>query len=560
MSNAPFPHRLVPQGRQIRHDDQLGHTFVANVHRRIPHEHGAYFSATNAQGFREDHDLTAPPPGLHVMCYGDSYTAGDGVNNEQRFSALLAKRLSIAVSNVAVPGYGPDQNVLQLESSLLPRPDLILLCIAVHTIERIQSGKRITIDRDDRLWHVDRPHFVLAKDGALELRGVPVSEQGLELVEPALPQTQHPAAARFAAAKAKLRSRLVHYLGPILKAPPDPGYRDPDDDPWHLLAALIQRFHASADGVPVAVVPLPTARYVAERHQPHFQRRFAELAAPEQGLHVVDVVTSLRTQPRNVRANCHYRLDGHFTASGHELVATALLVQLQQRKLVPVATTTAAPTTPTRTAYDRGRQELTLRVRWQIGDGTAQVHDAHGKMLAEHRESAHTGHACRPGVLPLSAIHACLEDLRVAGPELRAIALDSPCSLDALRQLDRQHAGWFPLVSGWIRWRGAAERDLRTFLCYQGPVDWQATGDDLAKPDVRVDTPEDAEQRWLRERCNQLRTVDAACLQRLARQWELATRSARESVLPTTAPLRRGRIAAQLAPASDGQASAKRPS
>ncbi|MFT4511463.1 MAG: hypothetical protein ACI89X_000061 [Planctomycetota bacterium] len=543
MSNAPFPHRMVPQGRQIRHDAQLGHAFVANVHRRIPHEHGAYFSVTNAQGFREDHDLTAPPPGLHVMCYGDSYAAGDGVNNEQRFSALLAKQLDIAVSNVAVPGHGPDQNVLQLESGALPRPDLILFCIAVHTIERIQSGKRIAIDRDNRLWHVDRPHFVLTDDGSLELRGVPVAEQGIELVEPPFPQIQNPTQARIATAKAKLRSRLARTLGPFLKAPPDPGYKDRDGRQWQLLAALVRRFHASADNVPVVVVPLPTARYVAESNEPYFQQRFAEFDAPDLGLHVMDVTAHLRRQARKLRAKCHYRFDGHFTPSGHELVASALVEQLQQRKLVPSATT--SPVAP---RSNQAREDVHLQVQWQFDDGRAQLQDGNGKVLAEHHEAALTGHPCRPGVLPLSAIHACLEDVRIAGPELAMVTLRSPCSHDDLVRLDRKAANWFTIASGWVRWHGAAEVDLRQFLSYQGRVESQSSGSFDPNSATAPSEQDDAEQLWLRERFAKLgNTISLSALQQLAKLWELATRAARESVLPTTAPLRRGRMAAQLA-------------
>ena len=543
MDLAPFPHRMVTLGQMIRHDPELGHAFVPSVHRRVPHERGAYFAVTNAQGFREDRDLAESPGRFHAMCYGDSFTAGDGVDNGERFSALLAARLGIVVSNVAVPGHGPDQNVLQLERRALPQPDLILWCIAVHTIERIQSDHRIAADGEGRLWRLARPYFVLADDGSLALRGVPVPERGEELVEDAFPQVRCLFAAAGREIAARWRARLVSRLGPYLKPPPDPDYADPRSTAWRLLAALVRRFHAAARGVPVALVPLPTVRYLAEDHDAHFQARFAELAAPAAGLHVLDVLTGMRSASRQQRAGFCYRLDGHYTAVGHEAVARVLAEQLQQRGLV---TRGAHPVAPGSAATGNPPADVALRVGWQPGDGYAQLR-AGARVLGEHTECALTARACRPGVLPLSAIHACLDDGRIAGPELREVALCSPCTVDELIRLDRGDARWFALASGQVRWLGAAETDLRRFLCYGGPVVWET--DDAAT--VREErTPaagserDDDELRWLRRRLAALPRGDAGTmrrwLQRLAARWELATRAARETMLPATAPLRRG--------------------
>ena len=566
MNPAPFPHRMVPSGRQIRHDPLLGHAFVAGVHRRVPHERGAYFAATNAQGFREDHDLDPPPEGFHVVCYGDSYAAGDGVDNGERFSALLAAQLGVPVSNVAVPGHGPDQNVLQLERVPMPRADLILWCIAVQTIERIQSHERITIDREDRLWQVGRPHFVLAGDGSLELRGVPVAERGEALAEEPCAQIRSPIAAIGTELAVWLRARLVATVGRYLKSAPDPDYGDPASPGWRLLAALVRRFHSSAGDVPVAVVPLPTARYLTEDRDTCFQRRFGELERPAAGLHVLDVVTGMRRAPRDERTGFNYRLDGHYTVAGHAVIAAVLAEQLRLRGLV---TDARLPRATVSAAVRVRRDDLTLHVGWELGDGYAQVRAGAGpvrpvdegsaddRIVAEHRESTLTGHASRPGVLPLSAIHACLDDVHVAGPELRGVVLRAPCAASDLTGFDADDPRWFALVSGWVRWHGAAEVDLRTFLCYTGRVECETAGAEIANAGAPVPEPppDDDELRWLRERIRRLRGHgDAATLRRrllrLARRWELATRAARAAVLPTTAPLRRGRMALRLARAA----------
>ena len=538
---------MVTLGRQIRHDDQLGHAFVAGIHRRVPHERGAYFSVTNAEGFREDHDLESPPEGFHVMCYGDSYAAGDGVDNRDRFSALLARELGITVSNVAVPGHGPDQNVLQLEQGRLPAPDLILWCIAVHTIERIQSGIRVAIDAQGKLVQVGRPHFVLGDGDSLELRGVPVEEQGVELVEDPRPQIESQTRAMCSVAVARLRSRLVSLVGPYLKPAPDPGYEQPENAEWRLLAALVRRFHASAGDAPVVIVPLPTSRYLVENRVPYFQSRFDEIAQPEAGLHVVDVLTGMRKSTIEGRRGFCFRSDGHYTVPGHVAVASALAEQIRSRGLLPEGHVPAARAE----GLDPRRGEPTsLHLGWELEDAWVQLRGESGAVIAEHREARVTGHACRAGALPLSAVHACLDEGRVAGPELQRIVLHSPCTVEDLAAMGRGPL-WLALASGWVRWRGGVEPVLRSFLDYGGEIEHVGASHEARSGGVDS-VVEDDELRWLRQRIEPMGSVRdpktlEARLTKLACQWENATRSARELALPTSAPLRRGRISERMA-------------
>ncbi|MCR9248081.1 MAG: hypothetical protein NXI31_23870 [bacterium] len=558
---APFPHRFVPSGRQIRHDPALGHAFLPQVHTRVPHEHGAYFTVTNREGFREDHDLATPPPGLRVLCYGDSYAAGDGVDNAERFTPRLGELLGITVSNVAVPGHGPDQNLLQLESGAMPRPDLILWCIAVHTLERIRSTSRITIDREGRMWRVTRPHFQLLPNGELELRGVPVPEHGERLEEPAPTQIQGALATRVADVLTGVRRRFVARFGTWLKPPPDPEYDDPAGEPMQLLTAIVRRFHRAAADVPIAIVPLPTARYLVESRQPLFQQRFEELADPTAGLHVLDVTHPLQHASPAARAGFHYRLDGHFTRSGHVAVARALADQLLEHGLVPDSRAPVASAAATTAAPAAGeRSSITLVAGWELADSFAELRDSGGQLLgSRRRESEFATNGTRPGTLPLSAVHAVLEQARIAGPELVRIELRSPCSGDALLDTDLPDSTRVELAAGHVRWRVAAAGDLRTFLAYEGPVvhafETLRADDVDASP---VTTGADEELRWLQARLPRVlaapgpRTLERR-IERLARLWELATRTARETMLPTTAPLRRGRMARQLQAAASSE-------
>ena len=71
---------------------------------------------TNVQGFRNDHNIeTAVPLGKgRILCSGDSYTFGYGVDNAHTWCQLLAKlEPRLEAVNLGGDGYGSDQAFLR---------------------------------------------------------------------------------------------------------------------------------------------------------------------------------------------------------------------------------------------------------------------------------------------------------------------------------------------------------------------------------------------------------------------------------------------------------------
>ena len=81
-------HRMV-----VRYHPEIGHLYVPNLKARIPHERGGYYVRTNALGFRSDHEFTKDSDKPRILVFGDSYTAGDGCNNHERYTHLLTELL-----------------------------------------------------------------------------------------------------------------------------------------------------------------------------------------------------------------------------------------------------------------------------------------------------------------------------------------------------------------------------------------------------------------------------------------------------------------------------------
>ena len=102
----------------VRHDGRYGHSYVPGVTLRVPHERGAYFLRTNRAGFRSDEEFGPRDGKPRVVVFGDSFAAGDGVANAERFTDRLARDLDVEVLNKAVSGSGPDQQLLLLEDHI----------------------------------------------------------------------------------------------------------------------------------------------------------------------------------------------------------------------------------------------------------------------------------------------------------------------------------------------------------------------------------------------------------------------------------------------------------
>ena len=108
--------RRTPHGEASysRYDETLGWVSRPNVTLPDLYGNGVYLR-TNSQGFRNDRDFArAVPSGkTRVICSGDSFTLGFGVNNDQAWCQRLAAiNPQFETVNLGQGGYGLDQAYL----------------------------------------------------------------------------------------------------------------------------------------------------------------------------------------------------------------------------------------------------------------------------------------------------------------------------------------------------------------------------------------------------------------------------------------------------------------
>jgi hypothetical protein len=310
----------------------LGYHFVPGLRARVEHEGGGYLVRVNQAGFRCEHEVTAERPAgvSRVLLFGDSYTAGDGVSNRDRYGDVMESLLTdVEVLNFGLSGSGTDQQYLAYrEFAREVEHDVLVIAVLVENIRRVaaryrpyqpQSGGDVML--------LPKPYFTLREDGGTELHNVPVPR------DPVAPDDL-PAAERGHVDRGgsfALLRQAVDKLGPRVKDAvqsltgyqPVPMYDDPRNPDWLLLRAILSRWIAESP-VPAIVVPLPLYQHVEETSDSSgYRARFEELGR-ETGAIIHDPLPDYHAVPPEERRGLRFGRDIHPTPAAHRLLAESL--------------------------------------------------------------------------------------------------------------------------------------------------------------------------------------------------------------------------------------------
>jgi lysophospholipase L1-like esterase len=158
---------ILAERRHTRYDPDLGWVSEPNVY--IPDLYGpGIYLRINAQGFRNDHDInSAVPDGMaRIVCVGDSFTFGYGVDNAHTWCELLSLlEPRLETVNMGQGGYGVDQAYLwyKRDASKIEH-QVQLLAFITSDFDRMQS---------DSFWGYRKP-VLEVEDGTLTVKNVPV--------------------------------------------------------------------------------------------------------------------------------------------------------------------------------------------------------------------------------------------------------------------------------------------------------------------------------------------------------------------------------------------------
>ena len=292
----------------------IGWWHIPSLRARIPLGGTFHRLETNSFGMRasRDYPREAPAGRGRIVFLGDSYTAGDGVSNGQRFTDLLeARHPQLDALNFGLNGSGTDQQLLIFET--LARgfaADAYVWCICVENIARNLYSCFPSFDiREQQLIYRPKPYFDLTETG-LVLRNQPVP----------LERRSHDALGDW------------RYRFPYIEGSSDTYaiYNYPERIHWRTMRAIIERLIAQIGGRPLLIVPLPMYNHYLEESPPTYWPRFLELQDPKANVFVVDLMPTFRRVPHADREALRFGDDPHYTAPAHALVANALEVAFSE--------------------------------------------------------------------------------------------------------------------------------------------------------------------------------------------------------------------------------------
>ena len=134
---------VVDMEHSTQFDPELGWVNIPNFYSKDFYDPGIYVQ-TNSRGFRnqEEFALQVPAAKLRVICSGDSFTFGVGVDNDHTWCEQLSSldhRLQTV--NMGVPGYGADQMyLLQLRETSRLDYDVQIFAVITDDFRRMMKG------------------------------------------------------------------------------------------------------------------------------------------------------------------------------------------------------------------------------------------------------------------------------------------------------------------------------------------------------------------------------------------------------------------------------------
>lgn len=300
----------------------------------------------NSAGFRANREYAeqTPPGVLRVAAFGDSYTHGDTVANDETWPHLLEQAIpDIEVLNFGVNGYGTDQAYLRYQrDGVRYKPQVVLIGMMVENILRNVNVYRPAYHHETPSLTV-KPRFRVSTDGSLELLPNPCStRKDLEaqvcsgqLLEVLLETDYWVARAPLAYRESPLFwssfFRIAYAGYENWGRRPEYYYRDVTSEPFQVSLRLLAEFaaHSLRQGASDAMVLLLPDRRTATGQVDGPDRYWQTLVVglERANVTVVDLVPLFRTAVGSEGSDAYFN-GNHYNKAGNALVAHELARRL----------------------------------------------------------------------------------------------------------------------------------------------------------------------------------------------------------------------------------------
>lgn len=160
---GPVPTQAEMDGwRSWGWDPELGWLRRPNTEETVRDPRGDWHVSVDSRGARRE-PLAAP--GGVISAYGDSFTFGHEVDDDETWPHYLSERLGTRVDNWGQSAWGPDQALLRLARNLPhERTAVVVLAIMSENIARLMNCYRPFLTGDAAMKMAFKPMLVLDDD------------------------------------------------------------------------------------------------------------------------------------------------------------------------------------------------------------------------------------------------------------------------------------------------------------------------------------------------------------------------------------------------------------
>jgi hypothetical protein len=316
--------------RQIlKYDSTIGYRFIPNLKVRVPHESGGYLLQSNNTGFRSSYNFidVKTPNYKRILLFGDSFTAGDGVSNKNRYSEFIENDLNLVqVYNYGLPGTGTDQQYLAYQKfTKNVDHDILIIAVLVENIRRVSARYRLYLDESGKEVAYEKPYYKL-HNGELFLNQEPLNKKPINVKNLSINNKKHiDQGGRFLNIRKILSEIGLKDLAQrVFRYQPLPEYKNSRSASWLIMSAILKKWISNHDK-PIILMPIPLYQYVEGHSDPSFyQDRFQELAEST-GCILHDPLPDLVKYTKLERRSFRHEKDVHLTVKGHKAIAKSLI-------------------------------------------------------------------------------------------------------------------------------------------------------------------------------------------------------------------------------------------
>jgi hypothetical protein len=309
--SRPLAERLHTQ-----FDEELGWVNKPKVYIRDMYGPGVYLKI-NSQLFRnnEEFGLSVPSGKVRVVCLGDSFTLGYGVDNDHTWCHSLGSlNKQLETVNMGQGGYGVDQAYLwyKRDGTKLEH-DILIFAFITDDFLRMEEKEFLGYPKPT----------LETKDGALVTRNVPVPHPSFyaSWVSRCLATVD-----RFSCSQ--LIRKLFFRRNVVLPA---------NNHATEVVAKIFQDLHQTNEAKKsvLVLVHLPTKQDFSHKRS-DFWRQFLHAESQKNGLILIDLIDDFRNMsPREVQTMFFHEEDvaysgaaGHYTEQGNAYIANLLYVRM----------------------------------------------------------------------------------------------------------------------------------------------------------------------------------------------------------------------------------------